>query len=191
MVRLKHMQTFHSLTRIALDLSIAALQDVWAALTKLNEGDHPFSFASLTNSCVVLASRVAHVPAPSMATANSTADLARTSSLLPPFAITPVATPVPTTNESNTLGPWVAGPVYHVVPPNPLVGVAQGENESDGPWYCITRGQHVGVTLSNALAVAAISGISRGMMNKHKTQAQAVAAFNEALEYNLVGIVTR
>ncbi|KAJ7797605.1 hypothetical protein B0H14DRAFT_2618829 [Mycena olivaceomarginata] len=70
---------------------------------------------------------------------------------------------------------------YHVVPPTPLGLTTFGENEPEGPWYSITRGLHVGVTINNAIAVGAISGVSRGAMSKHKTQPQAVAAFNEAL----------
>ncbi|KAJ6449364.1 hypothetical protein C8R45DRAFT_1114721 [Mycena sanguinolenta] len=93
---------------------------------------------------------------------------------------------VPTTAPSP--GPPTFGQIYHVVPPIALSLVDLGEVEA-GPWYAITRGLHVGVTLSHALALAAISGVSRGAMSKHKLQGQAVASFNEALSFSLVAVV--
>jgi hypothetical protein len=84
---------------------------------------------------------------------------------------------------------WVAGTIYHVVPLTPLALTIEGENEPDGPWYTITRGLHVGVTISNPIALGAVSGVSRSAMSKHKTQAQAVAAFNEALSFGLVAVL--
>ncbi|KAJ7800485.1 hypothetical protein B0H14DRAFT_2616193 [Mycena olivaceomarginata] len=104
----------------------------------------------------------------------------------------PLATPSPgpaiatPSSPAPPTSPWVAGAVYHVVPPTPLGLTTFGENEPEGPWYSITRGLHVGVTINNAIAVGAISGVSRGAMSKHKTQPQAVAAFNEALTFGLV-----
>lgn len=98
-------------------------------------------------------------------------------------------TAAPPINELRTRGPWVAGTIYHVVPPTPLVLTVEGENEPEGPWYTITRGLHVGVTVSNPIALGAVSGVSRSTMSKHKTQAQAVAAFNEALNFGLVAVL--
>ncbi|KAJ7337482.1 hypothetical protein DFH08DRAFT_1014584 [Mycena albidolilacea] len=85
--------------------------------------------------------------------------------------------------------PWLAGTIYHVVPSTPLSLTIDGENEREGPWYTITRGLHVGVTISNPIALGAVSGVSRSAMSKHKTQAQAVAAFNEALSFGLVAVL--
>jgi hypothetical protein len=56
-------------------------------------------------------------------------------------------------------------------------------------WYAITRGLYVGVTLSNSLAVNAVSGVSRSSMKGHATQALAAAAFNEMLAYNMVTVL--
>lgn len=110
-------------------------------------------------------------------------------------ASAPLATPSPgpviatPSSPAPPTSPWVAGAVYHVVPPTPLGLTTFGENEPEGPWYSITRGLHVGVTINNAIAVGAISGVSRGAMSKHKTQPQAVAAFNEALTFGLVAVL--
>jgi hypothetical protein len=129
-------------------------------------------------------------PVPAIATPSTAAPpvIAAPSTAAPPAIATPSTAALPA-NALRTRGPWVAGTVYHVVPPTPLVPTLEGENEPEGPWYSITRGLHVGVTLSNPIAVGAIAGVSRGAMAKHKTQAQAIAAFNEALNFGLVAVL--
>ncbi|KAJ7138903.1 hypothetical protein C8R46DRAFT_1047155 [Mycena filopes] len=114
---------------------------------------------------------------------------------LPDPAI-PVASPslpslpsvAPAPGLFRTGGPWIAGALYHVVPSGPLLPVPQDEDE-DGLWYCITSGTFVGVTLSQALASKAVVGVPRSGMKSHKTQARALAAFNELLRFDLVTVV--
>ncbi|KAJ7301533.1 hypothetical protein DFH08DRAFT_986302 [Mycena albidolilacea] len=146
------------------DQTVAALQSLWAAMQQA----------------------VTTPPAP--LAANSVPAITTPSTAAPPVIPTS-STAAPSANALPTGGPWVAGTIYHVVPPTPLVPTLEGENESEGPWYSITRGLHVGVTLSNPIAVGAIAGVSRSAMAKHKTQAQAIAAFNEALNFGLVAVL--
>ncbi|KAJ7836465.1 hypothetical protein B0H14DRAFT_2589682 [Mycena olivaceomarginata] len=74
----------------------------------------------------------------------------------------------------------------------PLVAIAEPPvAEGEEPlWYCVTRGKHVGLTINNALAMAAVVGVSRSSMKSYKTQALALAAFNEMLTYNLVQVLS-
>ncbi|KAJ7901032.1 hypothetical protein B0H14DRAFT_3422941 [Mycena olivaceomarginata] len=91
----------------------------------------------------------------------------------------------------QTHGPWVAGALYLVVPTGPLVAVAEPPvAEGEEPfWYCVTCGKHVGLTINNALAMAAVVGVSRSSMKSYKTQALTLAAFNKMLTYNLVQVL--
>lgn len=86
----------------------------------------------------------------------------------------------------------MAGALYLVVPTGPLVAVAEPPiAEGEEPlWYCVTRSKHVGLTINNALAMAAVVGVSRSSMKSYKTQALALAAFNEMLTYNLVQVLS-
>ncbi|KAJ7704199.1 hypothetical protein B0H16DRAFT_1482688 [Mycena metata] len=113
---------------------------------------------------------------------------------------TPAQAPAPTVIVASappsppgvflTRGPWVAGALYVVVPTAPLLGIAEEALDDDVPaWYAIIRGRYVGVTLSNALALNATTGVSAGSMRKYKTQALAVAAFNEMLQYRLAALL--
>ncbi|KAJ7435120.1 hypothetical protein B0H11DRAFT_2257619 [Mycena galericulata] len=77
---------------------------------------------------------------------------------------------------------WRGG-FYVVIPPAPLLPIAEPI------WYCITKGRYVGVTLNNALALAAVVGVSGGNMKGYKTQALALAAFNELLQYHMVAVI--
>ncbi|KAJ7454348.1 hypothetical protein B0H11DRAFT_2245004 [Mycena galericulata] len=109
-----------------------------------------------------------------------------------PAVQTPLAPAVSSAPRFLTRGPWVAGSLYHVVPTGPLMPIAEeASDDAEEPvWYCITKGRHVGVTLSNALAAAAVVSLpGGGHMKRHKTQALAVAAFNEMLGYNMVSVV--
>jgi hypothetical protein len=75
------------------------------------------------------------------------------------------------------------------VPSTPLILTVDSENKREGPWYTITHGLHVGVTISNLIALGMVSDVSHSAMSKHKTQAQAVATFNEALSFGLVAVL--
>ncbi|KAJ7023227.1 hypothetical protein C8F04DRAFT_1271652 [Mycena alexandri] len=104
----------------------------------------------------------------------------------------PAPAPTPSTGAFLTRGPWVAGGLYLVVPSGPLLAVPEEElDDYEEPpiWYAITRGRYVGVTMNNGLAVNATTGISAGLQRKYKTQALALAAFNEMLRFGLVSVV--
>ncbi|KAJ7693959.1 hypothetical protein B0H17DRAFT_1132328 [Mycena rosella] len=75
-----------------------------------------------------------------------------------------------------TRGPWIAGAMYTVVPTLSLAAIAEQVTNEEAP-------------LCNALALGAVSGVSRSAMKSYKTQALAIAAFNEMLQYNLVLVV--
>ncbi|KAJ7893751.1 hypothetical protein B0H13DRAFT_2339566 [Mycena leptocephala] len=89
-------------------------------------------------------------------------------------------------------GPWIAGALYVVVPPQHLTPVAESTpaNDEDDKtqWYCITRGKYVGLTRNNFLALTAITGVSGGRMKGYKTQAEALQMFNELLDYHMVSV---
>ncbi|KAJ7747898.1 hypothetical protein DFH07DRAFT_962317 [Mycena maculata] len=81
--------------------------------------------------------------------------------------------------------------LYLVVPTAPLMIVHEDPvaDGADGPlWYCITKGTYVGVHTSHALALTAVQGVGSSAMKSYKTQALAVAAFNEMLAYRMVAI---
>ncbi|KAJ7751469.1 hypothetical protein B0H14DRAFT_3513253 [Mycena olivaceomarginata] len=91
----------------------------------------------------------------------------------------------------QTRGPWVAGALFLVVPTGPLTHIPEDPAPEglETLWYCITRGKYIGLTTNNSLAMAAVIGVSRSSMKSYKTQALAVAAFNEMLQFNLVQIL--
>ncbi|KAJ7172869.1 hypothetical protein C8R43DRAFT_1119702 [Mycena crocata] len=128
---------------------------------------------ALQAAMTVLSQAVASPPASSAAGAVGS----QTSAANPPA---PVPAPA-----FLTRGPWVAGAVYLVVPTGPLQHIHE-DPASTELWYCITKGRYVGVILSHALAVAAVTGIGAGTMKSYKTQTLAVAAFNEMLQYRMV-----
>ncbi|KAJ7690904.1 hypothetical protein B0H14DRAFT_3532151 [Mycena olivaceomarginata] len=153
----------------------------------VNDSQHIAAFQALLGAMLTLQGQ-APTPAPPSA-GSASVPPAPAAPNLPVPANVNAPTAAPPINELRTRGPWVAGTIYHVVPPTPLVLTVEGENEPEGPWYTITRGLHVGVTVSNPIALGAVSGVSRSTMSKHKTQAQAVAAFNEALNFGLVAVL--
>ncbi|KAJ7784199.1 hypothetical protein B0H16DRAFT_1708938 [Mycena metata] len=107
-------------------------------------------------------------------------------------APSPAAAPAPSPGAFLTRGPWIAGALYLVVPSGPLLAVPEEELDGDDDppvWYAITRGRYVGVTMNNGLAVNAATGISAGLQRRYKTQALALAAFNEMLRFGLVAVV--
>ncbi|KAJ7777829.1 hypothetical protein DFH07DRAFT_950883 [Mycena maculata] len=97
------------------------------------------------------------------------------------------------TTRFQTRGPWIAGNLYVVVPSGPLLPLAKDpvpEGEDAPLWYCITKGSYIGVTLSNDLVIAAVTGVSSSRMKSYKTQALALTAFNEAQSYGLLIVIS-
>ncbi|KAJ7756761.1 hypothetical protein DFH07DRAFT_772997 [Mycena maculata] len=159
----------------------AALQLLVSALATLTEGTiHAHSVYLLH-----LIAPPAHFPATVNAPAATTAAPAGAVDTTPPA--------VPTgTGGFHTCGPWIAGAFYVVVPAAPLQLIAEPprqEGDEGDLWYAITKGTYVGVHQSQGLALAAVSSVSSSSMRSYKTQALAVAAFNEMLGYNMVSIV--
>ncbi|KAJ6544603.1 hypothetical protein DFH09DRAFT_1321806 [Mycena vulgaris] len=147
--------------------AVAALQNVLAAMATFTQGNtHNLSLPPASQAALPA---LAASPAPAVA-AGSTA--------------TPAV-------GFLTRGPWVVGSLYQVVPTGPLIAIAEEATvvDEDRYWYCITRGRYVGVTLAHTLAVGAVSGVSRGSMKAYKTQALAVAAFNDMFAYNMIAIL--
>ncbi|KAK6993082.1 hypothetical protein R3P38DRAFT_3224092 [Favolaschia claudopus] len=100
----------------------------------------------------------------------------------------PVTPPVPA--GLRTQGPWLAGWLYLVVPPQHLQHIAEPtyDNPDDAPrWYSINKGRYVGVTTNNGLALNAVSGVSGS--KKHRSQVAALAAFNQMLDYGMVAVL--
>ncbi|KAJ7137328.1 hypothetical protein C8R43DRAFT_955536 [Mycena crocata] len=108
---------------------------------------------------------------------------------------TPATAPAPPPVQQGgflTHGPWVVGSLYVVVPTGPLLPIGhEPDGDEEALWYCITKGHVVGVHLSHALALASVTGVSNSAMKAYKTQALAVAAFNELLQYRLVALPSR
>ncbi|KAJ7479911.1 hypothetical protein FB451DRAFT_1395474 [Mycena latifolia] len=94
------------------------------------------------------------------------------------------APPAPSVVLQST-GPWVAGTLYSVVPPQDLVTIPGHDDEL---WYTILRGKYIGVVQDHTLALDAMVGISNNAMKSYKTQALAVAAFNAGLGGGLAQI---
>ncbi|KAJ6557482.1 hypothetical protein B0H19DRAFT_1261105 [Mycena capillaripes] len=108
-----------------------------------------------------------------------------------PAAVLASAAPLVAPVGFRTRGPWVSGALYQVVPVGPLTAIAEEETAADSTpyWYCITRGKYVGVTLSHALVLAAVSGVSRSLMKAYKTQILAVESSNEMLAFGMVAVI--
>ncbi|KAJ7343879.1 hypothetical protein DFH08DRAFT_871384 [Mycena albidolilacea] len=107
-------------------------------------------------------------------------------------AAVPAATPAQVPAGFRTRGPWIAGALFIVVPPEHLMPIPEApiDSEADSPvWYCITKGKYIGITLSNPLALAAVVGVSGSRMKAYKTQVLALEAFNEMLDYRMVAVV--
>ncbi|KAJ7625133.1 hypothetical protein DFH06DRAFT_1129072 [Mycena polygramma] len=100
----------------------------------------------------------------------------------------PVAAPwvAPATAQPARTGiqhtaPWVAGAIYGVVPSAHLAMVPDNGEK----WYAITKGRYVGVTNSTAVADNAVTRVSHALRSVYTTQAEAVQAFNDALDMNI------
>lgn len=111
----------------------------------------------------------------------------------PAPAAAATSVPVPPT-IFHTTGPWVAGALYVVVPSAPLLAIPEETpafGDSSPLWYCITRGHFVGCTLSNSLALNATLKVSGSAMKSYKSQALALAAFNDSLGYQMITVIPR
>ncbi|KAJ7704634.1 hypothetical protein B0H14DRAFT_2647593 [Mycena olivaceomarginata] len=119
-------------------------------------------------------------PVPANAAPASTAGPTATA----PPAPAPLSPLVP-----RATGPWEAGFVFSIVPPQALtaIPVADGNEEV---WYGIVRGKYVGVTQSQALALNAVLGVSNNSMRGYKTLSLALGAFNDALAVGFVDVRT-
>ncbi|KAJ6465536.1 hypothetical protein C8R47DRAFT_1079315 [Mycena vitilis] len=159
---------------VATPAQVAALQTMWAAMTTLTQGQAPASPPPVVAAPATMDEAALGDEAPPLSLA-----AAPTPALTPTVNATP-SVPAPTAFRSR--GPWVVGAVYHVVPAAPLVPILEDGDEDS--WYAIYRGLYVGITLNNALASAAVVGVSGSSMKSHKTQDRALAAFNEMLRYN-------
>ncbi|KAJ7484893.1 hypothetical protein B0H11DRAFT_2231558 [Mycena galericulata] len=98
----------------------------------------------------------------------------------PPFIPPPSALPPPPGPIGQATGPWVAGVLFSVVPPQALAPVPVPASNKE-LWYCIIRGRVVGITQSQQMALDAVLGVSHNSMKSHKTVDLAVDAFNIAL----------
>ncbi|KAJ7244507.1 hypothetical protein C8J57DRAFT_1524984 [Mycena rebaudengoi] len=164
----------------------AVFQLLTAALAALNgPGSDPTAVALLSAALAALA-----LPSGGVSVAAVTPVAAPPSPMdTTPTAAAPAVVPVGLAAPPLmlcTTGPWLVEGLYLVVPTGPLTAVV--DDGAEHLWYCITKGRYVGVTTVNALAIAAVSGVSSGSMISHKTQALAMASFNTLLALGLVEI---
>ncbi|KAK6984234.1 hypothetical protein R3P38DRAFT_3232317 [Favolaschia claudopus] len=106
--------------------------------------------------------------------------------------VAPTVAPAVAPLSLRTQGPWLAGLLFIVVPTQHLQAVPEdpiADGEEHPVWYAITRGRHIGITLSNPFALAAIVGVSGGHMKKYKTQILALQAFNDSLTLGMVAVL--
>ncbi|KAJ7458850.1 hypothetical protein FB451DRAFT_1182430 [Mycena latifolia] len=105
--------------------------------------------------------------------------------LATPATSSAMSAPAPPSLTPQSAGPWIAGVIFSVVPPQDLAAIPDGGEEL---WYGILRSKFVGVIKSHALALDAVVGISNNSMKSYKTQDLALDAFNTAHRGNLVQI---
>ncbi|KAJ7441678.1 hypothetical protein B0H11DRAFT_1749663, partial [Mycena galericulata] len=63
------------------------------------------------------------------------------------------------------------------------------ENQETPLWYAVTKGRYVGVHLNHPMALNAVVGVSGNAMKSYKTQALALTAFNEMLDFGMVAVL--
>ncbi|KAJ7126588.1 hypothetical protein C8R43DRAFT_958076 [Mycena crocata] len=98
----------------------------------------------------------------------------------------PAPPPVPTLPAFlRTAGPWMAGLLYAVVPAMPLGAIPDNNDK----WFAITRSKDVGLTRNSAISLAAVTGVSTAISEKHATQAEALSYFNDALLNGAVVVI--
>ncbi|KAK7000962.1 hypothetical protein R3P38DRAFT_3217478 [Favolaschia claudopus] len=95
--------------------------------------------------------------------------------------------PAPLVEMLRTEGPYRANEVFSHVPPQPLEPVEEVFPVPE--WYTVTRGRFVGVT-DHALADFAISGVAGYARKAYATQEHALRAFNLALTWGGVQILS-
>ncbi|KAJ7087732.1 hypothetical protein C8R43DRAFT_1142319 [Mycena crocata] len=109
---------------------------------------------------------------------------------VPPRRQTAPAPPPVHREGSSHMGPGLSAPSMSSSPPDRSCPIGhEPDGDEEALWYCITKGHVVGVHLSHALALASVTGVSNSAMKAYKTQALAVAAFNELLQYRLVAVL--
>ncbi|KAK7019609.1 hypothetical protein R3P38DRAFT_3199259 [Favolaschia claudopus] len=153
--------------------TLAAFQTLLSAMASLNQAN------------AEAAASAASAPSAGLST---TAGPATASTVPPPPPPPAPAAPAAPTGFRNH-GPWVADALYLVVPAQHLQAVPEAFSFEVVLWYCITRGKWVGVTRSNSLALGAVVGVSGSHMKSYKTQALALAAFNQSLNFRDVAIL--
>ncbi|KAJ7080883.1 hypothetical protein C8R43DRAFT_1143054 [Mycena crocata] len=165
------------------DASAVAAYHFFNAMASLNHGSQPVAAVN-PQAPSMQATVVTTDAAPAPAAPAIVAPAA-------PAPVLPAPSVTPTPTGFFTSGPWIAGNLYLVVPTGPLLPIGPLEDtDVEGPvWYCITKGRYVGITLSNALALSAVVGVRHCCMKSYKTQALALAAFNELRPYGMVNIL--
>ncbi|KAJ6495708.1 hypothetical protein C8R47DRAFT_1213184 [Mycena vitilis] len=91
----------------------------------------------------------------------------------------------PPATHTQTGGPYYAGALYRVVPTVHLRSI----RDNGEKWYAITRGKYVGLTKNSAVSLAAVTGISTALSEKHSNQSDALASFNAALDVQAVAVI--
>ncbi|KAK6971923.1 hypothetical protein R3P38DRAFT_3241328 [Favolaschia claudopus] len=180
------------------DATAAALHTMLSAMAILTQ-PHPPDAAVPVASRVSLGPTVvvptaATVPAAPASPPAASASPPPAPASPPPAPAAPpaVAAPAHPLPGLRTSGPWIAGSMFLVVPTQHLQAIVEptyATPEEAPRWYSITKGKYVGVTTNNALAVAAVSGVSGFNMKKHRTQLLALAEFNLMHDYHMVTIL--
>ncbi|KAK7020077.1 hypothetical protein R3P38DRAFT_3198679 [Favolaschia claudopus] len=152
--------------------TVAAFQTVLDALTSFGQ----VPVATATPAATFVAPPVAPLLAPPVP--QLSAGMAR----LPPAVLA----------QLRTSGPWIVGSLYIVIPPQHLSAIPDPPlpaGEDFQYWYCISKGTFVGITLDHGLASLGTVGVSGATWKAHKSQAQALQAFNQYLDFHMVSVV--
>ncbi|KAK7028699.1 hypothetical protein R3P38DRAFT_3190316 [Favolaschia claudopus] len=94
--------------------------------------------------------------------------------------------------QLRTSAPWIFGSLYITIPPQHLSAIPDPPlpaGEDFQYWYCISKGTFVGITLDQGLASLGTLGVSGATWKAHKSQAQALQAFNQYLDLHMVRVV--
>ncbi|KAK6974863.1 hypothetical protein R3P38DRAFT_3238633 [Favolaschia claudopus] len=148
--------------------TVAAFQTVLDALTSFGQ----VPVATATPAATFVAPPVAPLVAPPPAPI----------SRLPPAVLA----------QLRTSAPWIVGSLYITIPPQHLSAIPDPPlpaGEDFQYWYCISKGTFVGITLDHGLASLGTLGVSGATWKAHKSQAQALQAFNQYLDLHMVRVV--
>ncbi|KAK6980528.1 hypothetical protein R3P38DRAFT_2809194 [Favolaschia claudopus] len=160
-----------------------------AAPPAYNPAETIATLANMLNAMVNLSGGSAPSPSPASASPAPAVVAAAPVAAAP---VAPTVAPAVAPLSLRTQGPWLAGLLFIVVPTQHLQAVPEdpiADGEEHPVWYAITRGRHIGITLSNPFALAAIVGVSGGHMKKYKTQILALQAFNDSLTLGMVAVL--